>query len=87
MVDNRVKLKESKRRDKYLELSRELKKLGNIKVTVVPIIIGTLGTVIRGLVQGEEDLEKSVIKIGQYSEESPGDMGRLAVTQTLEINY
>ena len=41
----RVKLKESENRDKYLDLARELKKLWNMKVTVIPIVISALGTV------------------------------------------
>ena len=36
--DHRPKLKESEKRDKYLDLARELKKLCNMKVTVVPIV-------------------------------------------------
>ena len=28
-----------------------------MKVTVIPIVIGTLGTILRGLLQGIEDLE------------------------------
>ena len=56
-ADHRVKLKESKTRDRYLDLARELKKLWNIKVTVITIVIGALGTVTKGLVQGMEDLE------------------------------
>ena len=48
--DHGVKLKESKERDKYLDLSRELKKLRNIKVTVKPIVIGALCPVNKGLV-------------------------------------
>ena len=35
----------------------ELKKKWNMKVTIIPIAIGTLGTVTKGLVQGLEDLE------------------------------
>ena len=54
---HRVKLKESEKRDKYLDLARELKKLWNMKVTVKPIIIGTLGTVTKGQVQGLKDSE------------------------------
>ena len=46
-VDHRVKLKESEKRDKYLDLARELKKLWNMKVTVIPIVIGALGTLIK----------------------------------------
>ena len=43
------------KRDKYLDLARELKKLLNMKVTIIPIVIGALGTVTKGLVQGLED--------------------------------
>ena len=42
-VDHRINLKESEKKDKYLDLARELKKLWNIKVTIVPIVIGALG--------------------------------------------
>ena len=42
---------------KYLHLARELKKLWNMKVTVILNIIGALGTVTKGLVQGLEDLK------------------------------
>ena len=55
--DHRVKQKESKKRDKYLDFARELKKQSNMKVTVIPIIIGVLDTVTEGLVQEKEDLE------------------------------
>ena len=57
LADHRVKLKESEKKDKYQDLSRELKKLWNMKVTVILIVIGVLRTVTKGLVQGLEDLE------------------------------
>ena len=57
LADYRVKLKESKKRDKYLDHARELKKLWHMKVIVIPVVIGVLGTVTKGLVQGLEDLE------------------------------
>ena len=60
-VDHRVKLKENEKRDKYVDLTRELKQLRNMKVTVILAVIGALGTVTKGLVQrlvqGMEDLE------------------------------
>ena len=56
-ADHRVKLKECKKRDKYIDLARELKKLWNVKVTFIPIVIGALATVTKGLVQGLRDLE------------------------------
>ena len=56
-ADHRINLKEGEKRDKYLNLARELKKLWNMKVTIVPILIGVLGTVTKGLLKGLEDLE------------------------------
>ena len=38
-------MKESEKIDKYLDLARELKKLWNMKVMVIPIIVGFLETV------------------------------------------
>ena len=53
----RIKLKECEKKDKYFDLARELKKLWNMKVTIVPIVIGALGTVTKGLLKGLKDLE------------------------------
>ena len=47
-VDHRVKIKENEKKDKYLDLARGLKKLWNMQVTVLPIIINALGTVPKG---------------------------------------
>ena len=47
----------AEKKDKYLDLARELKKLWNMKVTIVSIVIGALGTVAKGLLKGLEDLE------------------------------
>ena len=44
-ADHRVKLKEGEKKDIYLNLTWELKKLWNMKVKVVPIEICALGTV------------------------------------------
>ena len=57
LIDHKVKLKESEKRDKYLDLVREPRKLWNMKVTIIPIVNGTLCTVIKGLVKGLEDLK------------------------------
>ena len=54
---HRIKLKECEKKDKYLDLARELKKLWNMQVTIIPIIIGAFGTVTKGLLKGLEDLE------------------------------
>ena len=56
-ADHRINLKECEKKDKYFDLARELKKLQNIKVTIVPIVIGAFGTITKGLLKGLEDLE------------------------------
>ena len=56
-IDRRVKLKESEKKDKYFDHASESKKQWNIKVRIIPIVIGALVTVARGLIQGLEDLE------------------------------
>ena len=56
-VDYRIKLKEREKKNKYLGLSKELKKLWNMKVTKIQIVIGSFVTVIKGLLKGLEDLE------------------------------
>ena len=40
-ADHRIKQKECEKKDKYLDLARELKKLWNMKMMIVPIVIGT----------------------------------------------
>ena len=70
---------------KYLDLARELKKLWNMKVTIVTIVIGALGTTPKGLLNWRTSRDypnDSIAKNGQNTETSPGDLRRLAVTQT-----
>ena len=59
LVNPRVKLKESEKKYKHQDFTRELKKLWNVKVTVIPIEIGTFGTVTKGLVKGLGNKKKS----------------------------
>ena len=40
LANHRVKLRESEKKDKYLDLARELIKLWNVKVTIIPIVNG-----------------------------------------------
>ena len=56
-VDHRIKLKECEKKDKYLDLARELKKPWNMQVTIIPIVIGAFGTETKGLLKGLEELE------------------------------
>ena len=65
LADLRVKLKESEKKDKYLDIAREMKKLWNMKATVVPIVISALGTVTKsqGVNNNNNDNDKEY-KIG-----------------------
>ena len=74
-IDNRVKEKESVKRNKNLDLAWELK-IFNMKMTVIPIIIGALWTIPKELVKGLED---SIITIGQNTKKSPKDLLSLAL--------
>ena len=56
-ADQKVNLKEGEKNDQHLDFARELKKLWNMKVTFMPIVIGALGTVTKRLVKWPEDLE------------------------------
>ena len=47
-TDHRIKLKESTKKDKYLNLAWELKKLWIMKVMGILTVIGVLGTVTKG---------------------------------------
>ena len=82
-VEHRVKIKENENRDKYLGLVRELK--SKVKVMVIIIVIGALGTIPKGLVKWIEDVEIwGQVETIQYPEKSLEDLRRLAVT---EVKY
>ena len=96
-MDHRINLKECEKKDKYLDLVGELKKLWNMKVTIVPIVTGAFGTITKGLLKGLEDLEvsggietnpnESTAENGQNTEKNPGDLRRFALNQTPVKNH
>ena len=60
-------------------------------MTVIPIVIGVLGTVTKLLVHRKEGVEVrgpletkhyNIVEIGQNTKKSPGNLRRLAITQT-----
>ena len=65
-ADHSIKFKESekkKKKDKYLEFARELKKLRNMKVMVITNVIGALHTVTKGLKKSKRTCGGRVEKI------------------------
>ena len=81
-------MKECEKKDKYLDLARELKKLWNMPVTIIPIVIGAFGTVtkatgrLRSWRTSGDHPNYYIVENGQNSGKSPGDLWRLVVTQT-----
>ena len=57
LADPRLKMKESNTINIYLDLTRELRKLKNEKVTVIPIVLLVLGTIPKGLEKRLGELE------------------------------
>ena len=51
-AEYRMKIKESEKIDKYLDLARELRKVRNMRAMAIPVVIGALGKVPEGLVRG-----------------------------------
>ena len=96
-ADHRIRLKECEKKDKYLDLARELKKLWNMKVTIIPIVIGAFGTVTTGLLKGLEDLEVGgrvetiqttvLLRTARIPRRVLKTWGNFAVTQTPVKNH
>ena len=96
-LGHRVKFKENEKKDKYLDLARELKKTVDNEGSVYTncywcswyshrrIIKGTGGF---GNKRTSGDYPNYYsIEIGQITEKNPGDFRRLAVAQTLLIEH
>ena len=85
LADHRVKINENECEN--LNLSSELRKLVNEWVTVIPIEIGTLGTIPKGIGKRHRRVENqrtsrhypdySITEKGQNIAKSPGDSGYL----------
>ena len=56
-ADHRAQVKECEKLNKYLDLAREQKKLCNMKMTVIPIILVTLGTIPKNMEKGPDEQE------------------------------
>ena len=96
-ADHRVKLKESEKKDKYLELARELKNTGeydsgshtncNWYIWCSHQRIGTRTGGLGNKRTSRDRPNYSINEISQNTEKSPGDLGRLAVTHIPVRNH
>ena len=82
LTDHRVKVKGSEKRNKYLDLARELKKNLEHESDSDTNCNWYARYSHQMTGKGTEDHPNYNIKIGQNTERSPGDLRRLAVTQT-----
>ena len=58
--DSRVEAKENEKVQKYQDLARELRKLWQVKVNVVPVVVGALGTIPKALEKHLKEIGTSV---------------------------
>ena len=87
-----IKVKGSEKKDKYLDLSRELEKVWNMKVTIIPIVSVAFGTVTTGILKRQEDFKvgeqvetiqtTTILRIARTPRRVSGDKRRLAVTHS-----
>ena len=88
--------KKAKRERQVLGPFLRTKKLWNMRMTVIPIVIGILGTISKSLERRLEEMEikgrisdhlnYSIVKIGWNTEKGPGDL-RFAVIQIPVKNH
>ena len=91
-ANNRVKLKAREKKDKYLDLAREVKKIVEYESDVYTNCYWCSWYSHRKIVKGSgglgnkrtsgHHLNYCVIEIGTNTEKSPGDLRRFAVIQT-----
>ena len=85
-ADHRIKLKECEKKDKYLDLARELKKTvehaADNYTNCNWCVWYSNQWITKGTGGGGEYPNDSIIENVQNTEKSPGDLKRLAVTQT-----
>ena len=69
--DSRIKEKEKDKIEKYQELGRELQKIWNVKVKIIPLLVGSLGAIPKqfgnrlkqiGIAVGTAQVQKTVLR-------------------------
>ena len=67
---SRIEEKEKEKIEKYEELGRELQKIWNVKVKIIPLVVGSLGAVPKqcgnrlkqvGIIAGTAQVQKTVL--------------------------
>ena len=97
LAHQRLKLREREKNNQYLDIARELKKLRNMILTLLLIVIGAFGIVTNGLVQGLNNFEIKrrggdhsnyrIVDTGYNTAKSPGEFRSLLILQTPMKEY
>ena len=61
--DQNIAIKEKEKIDKYQDLKIELQKVWNVKVVVIPVVIGALGTMLKNHYINQIDNPVDIISI------------------------
>ena len=61
--DQNIAIKEQEKIDKYQDLKIELQKVWNVKVVVIPVVIGALGTMLKNYYINQIDNPVDIISI------------------------
>ena len=91
-VNDKEKIKENEKRDKYLNFENSpspKKQLWSIRITVItiPKILDKGTEKVENRKTGGNHLNYRIVEIGHNTKKSPGDLRRLAVTQTPLKDY
>ena len=77
LANHRWKIKVNEKRNKYLDLTWEQKKLWNVKLTMIPLVIGALrkrAKRVENRKTNRDHPNNSIIEIGQNTKKSPRDL-------------
>ena len=70
--DSRIEVKEKDKIEKYQDLRRELQKIWNVKVKIIPLVVGSLGAIPKqfgnrlkqiGITAGTAQFQKTVLLV------------------------
>ena len=80
--DSNVLQKETEKYEKYQDLAREIKRIWKSRTKVVPVVVGTLGSVSKKLtghleqigIKNQNDAKVGTPRIGTYPQKSAGSL-------------